>query len=396
MTVLEQLAVYAQSARTALISREENLTFRRLEEKSNAFASWLLENLGDDRSPVVICGDKETDFLCCIFGALKSGRAYVPIDSVVPDERAGQIIESVNPKVIIDFTGRELYCSAKVLDSGETAEILNLPPSEPVPRKCWVSGDDTVYILFTSGSTGRPKGVPITVQNLEAFCQGVFPFYPQDGGVILHQVSYSFDVSGCSVYAGLSRGMTLFTVDHKMSADFGELFSQLRESGLTMWVSTPSFAELCIQSKSFSKEFLPELKQFLFCGESLTCTLCSGLSERFPSAQILNTYGPTEATVLVTAAEITPEMCSGSQPVPIGSPIDGVVLKLADPSGQEILEEGKTGQLLILGESVSGSSFSQRNPFLQIVKPVCAATAPGISATAKTIFITTAGAPTTS
>ena len=73
---------------------------------------------------------------------------------------------------------------------------------------------------------------------------------------------------------------------------------------------------------------LPCLGQFLFCGEVLTHTLCDTLAQRFPSARILNTYGPTEATVLVTAAEITEEMRKDSRPIPIGGPIDGVTLRL--------------------------------------------------------------------
>lgn len=105
--------------------------------------------------------------------------------------------------------------------------------------------------------------MPISARNLDAFCRGILPLYPE-GGVVLHQVSYSFDVSGCAVYAGVCRGMTLFTVDHAMSADLQECFSFLGKSELDLWVSTPSFAELCIQSERFSEALLPRLRQFLF------------------------------------------------------------------------------------------------------------------------------------
>ena len=101
MTVLEQLTAFAQTGRTALVNREERVTYRELNAWSDAFAAWLLESLGEDRSPVVLCGDKETGFLPCLFGALKAGRAYVPIDSVVPEDRAAQIIGDVCPKVVV-------------------------------------------------------------------------------------------------------------------------------------------------------------------------------------------------------------------------------------------------------------------------------------------------------
>ncbi len=230
MLVLEQLKFFAKTDRIALVNREETLSYRELDARSNAFAAWLLNTFGADRSPVVICGDKETDLLCCLFGALKSGRAYVPIDSVVPEGRAGQIIGDVKPRVVVDFTGRVPDCGAVVLSPADLAPLLG-GSAAPISRQYWVGDAGPAYILFTSGSTGRPKGVPITAGNLDAFCRGLLPYYPADGGVVLHQVSYSFDVSGCAVYAGISRGMTLFTVDHAMTGNLQELFAALGESG---------------------------------------------------------------------------------------------------------------------------------------------------------------------
>lgn len=355
MTALEQLKAFGKTDRIALVNREKRLSYRELDARSDAFAAWLLNTLGEDRSPVILCGDKETGLLPCIFGVLKAGRAYVPIDSVLPDSRAAQIVADVQPKVIVDFTGRKFACEAKVLNPAELDAILSAPAE--VSPESWLTDNSPAYILFTSGSTGRPKGAPITAGNLDAFCQGLLPFYPESG-VVLHQVSYSFDVSGCAIYAGVCRGMTLFTVDHRMAADLGECFTALEQSGLTLWVSTPSFAELCVQSERFHQTLLPNLREFLFCGEVLTHSLCNTLSERFPLARILNTYGPTEATLLVTAAEITEEMRRDSRPIPIGKAIDGVTLRL-EQDEKEVTGEEETGELLILGPTVGPGYFGR-------------------------------------
>lgn len=334
--------------------------FAQLDARSEAFAAWLLQRFGNDRTPIVICGHKEMDFLPCVFGALKSGRGYVPIDRTVPKERAMQMIADVSPRLIIDFTGLTPDTKAEVLSSGTLKKILDAAPAKEVSRGFWISGDTPAYILFTSGSTGRPKGVPITAGNLANFYRGLAPYMgPEERGVILNQISYSFDVSGCSIYGGLSRGMTLFTVDNEMLENMGILFAWLRQSGLTMWVSTPSFAEICIQSKAFTEKLLPSVERFLFCGEVLTHTLCDALAERFPRAKIINTYGPTEATVLVTAVEITKKMRADSRPVPIGKPIEGVTLRLADSSGKEVAQDDENGELLILGDSVSPGYFAR-------------------------------------
>lgn len=353
MFVLEKIREYAGTERVALVSRDQTMSFARLDARSEAFAAWLLRRFGNDRTPIVICGHKEMDFLPCVFGALKSGRGYVPIDRAVPRERAMQMISDVSPRLIVDFTGLAPDTKAELLSSDTLGTILDAPPVEAVSRGFWISGDTPAYILFTSGSTGRPKGVPVTAGNLTNFYRGLLPYMgAEERGIILNQISYAFDVSGCSLYGGLSRGMTLFTVDHEMVENIGILFAWLRQSGLTMWVSTPSFAEMCIRSKAFTETLLPSIKRFLFCGEVLTHTLCDALAERFPGAAIINTYGPTEATVLVTAAEITKEMREDSRPIPIGKPIQGAALRLADSDGEEV-EEGETGELLILGGSVS-------------------------------------------
>lgn len=351
MFVLEKLKEYAKTGRAALLNREERLSYAELDARSEAFAAWLLARFGEDRTPVVIYGEKETDFLCCIFGALKSGRGYVPIDRSVPPERAARIVADVNPRVTVDFGGLGVQDAGEVLEGRALGEILSCPGAA-VPPENWISGDTTAYILFTSGSTGRPKGVPITAANLAGFCRGLRPYYPEEGGVILHQISYSFDVSGCAVYGGLSRGMTLFTVDRAMVENIGLLFAWLQSSRLSFWVSTPSFAELCIQSPAFTEKLLPNLGRFLFCGEVLTHTLCAALAKRFPGARVINTYGPTEATVLVTAVEVTEALRRDSRPIPIGRPIEGAVLRLEDGGGREITDEDAPGELLILGGSV--------------------------------------------
>ncbi len=361
MLVLEKLREHGEKGRIALVNREKQLTYQELDMRSDAFAAWLLATLGEDRTPVVLYGEKEMDFLCCLLGTLKSGRAYVPIDRAVPRERATRILEEVHPKVIVDFGGLSPQTEAQVLDPSKVAELLTRPLEVPVPRERWVHGEDVVYILFTSGSTGTPKGVPITVSNLENFYWGLLPWYPkEEGGVILHQISYSFDVSGCAVYVGLARGMTLFTVDKEMTREYEELFAQLGRSGLTLWASTPSFAELCIQSGLFQEALLPNLRQFLFCGEVLTHTLCDALAHRFPRAQVINTYGPTEATVLVTAVEVTDRMREDdSRSIPIGRAIPGVQLRLEDKDGTLIPGDGREGQLVILGPSVGPGYFGR-------------------------------------
>ena len=102
--ILEKLAEYAKTDRVALINREEQLTFTQMDAYSDAIAACLLARFGaEDRTPVVIYGHKQTEMLPCMYGALKAGRAYVPVDITVPADRVRDILDTVKPKLFIDL-----------------------------------------------------------------------------------------------------------------------------------------------------------------------------------------------------------------------------------------------------------------------------------------------------
>lgn len=358
MYILERLAQYAKTPRTAIIYGAQSLSYEALERRSNAFARWLLDTLGSDRTPVLLYGHKELAIPACMFGCLKAGRGYVPVDTTFPPARVRQIVEQLHPALIVDLAG----CGAEapvVLDAAALEEILSAP-GPVVAREQWLQPDQTAYILFTSGSTGTPKGVQITAGNLDAFRQGVAPWFDAcvEGGRFLNEISYSFDVSVCALYEALGRGMTLYTVDKQQLADPRLLFDALRASQVDAWVSTPSLAEICVQSAQFTGELLPRVKQFLFCGEVLTKKLAAQMMERFPGVPIVNAYGPTEATVLVTAAEITPAMLESSRPLPIGRAFETVHARICAPDGG-LCAPGTAGELLLVGECVSPGYLGQ-------------------------------------
>lgn len=352
MFLLDKLEQYAATKRIALLYQGQAVSYRTLHRQAEAFAAYLLDTFGGSDAPVLIYGHKELFIPACMFGAIKAGHSYIPVDTTFPAERVADIIGQSAPCLTVNLTDTPLP-AANAVDAGALADILkNFEGKfDGIDR---LQDDHTVYTLFTSGTTGRPKGVQITAKNIAAFDAGIAPWFDCGlaEGIFLNEISYSFDVSVCALYYALSRGMTLYTVDKQTLNDPKALFTALRDSNIDYWVSTPSLAELCIRSAQFCEELLPNTKKFVFCGEVLTKKLAQEMLIRFPHAEILNAYGPTEATVLVTAVKIDKALCDDPRSLPIGYPFLNLRAKIAAPDGTE-LPDGQDGELQIIGDCVS-------------------------------------------
>jgi D-alanine--poly(phosphoribitol) ligase subunit 1 len=312
------------------------LTYGELCHRSDALASYLARSL-PEKSPVVVLGHKEPELLIAYLGVVKSGRAYVPVDTVLPPQRIERIVAASG--------------AALVLTPGKVAELSE--GHEPAPEWRLVP-DDYYYIMFTSGSTGEPKGVPITYGCLQSFLRWILAEHNFDEGreEFLNVVPYSFDVSLMDTYPALVTGGTVTSVTKAEIANTKQLYQLLASSRLTTWVSTPSFAQMCLVEPGFSQGLLPQLKRFLFCGETLAPEIAAQLVARFPSTEVWNTYGPTETTVATTSIRITLDIINRYSPLPIGYPMLGSRVLVMDENRREV-PAGERGEIVIAGPNVS-------------------------------------------
>lgn len=125
---------------------------------------------------------------------------------------------------------------------------------------------------------------------------------------------------------------------------------------MAIWVSTPSFAGVCITESTFNEKMLPKLESMIFIGEVLPKNLAKELMERFPKTRIINGYGPTEATVAISANDVTSEMIEDSKSLPVGVVMDTTKVRIIDENGKDVAD-GEKGELAIIGKSVSKGYF---------------------------------------
>jgi len=372
--IIDQWAIECPE-RVAHQSRENSLTYGDLKGYSDALAVWIHDNLERERearSPIVVYGHKENEMIIAFLASIKSGHPYIPVDTSVPLERVQQIIAASGAKLLLSplEVPEELRNTGLLIQDKlalpNPAGLLSAGDNSQIPAIEWQVGpEDVYYIIYTSGSTGTPKGVQITLNALESYLNWVNTAYSptRKQEVFLNQAPFSFDLSVMDLYMSLSNGGTLWSIDKGEIANLREAFQSFARSNLTIWVSTPSFAEICLMDKNFNSDLLPELKHFLFCGEILLHDTAAKLIERFPKAKVENLYGPTEATVAVTTVTVTPEILKAHNPLPVGQvkpdaqilicDSEDLNLAIRESRAPQSLPIGERGEIVIAGPNVS-------------------------------------------
>lgn len=316
------------------------LTYGALCSQSAALAKWL----GPGSEPLIMLGHKEPEMLVGFFAALESGRPYIPLDDSLPAHRVETITRVAGARW--------------VLTPAQIAELTL--PGDGLRLSREIREEDPFYVIFTSGSSGEPKGVIITAGCLDAFLSWMLDEQRLRSGAetFLNQAPFSFDLSVMDLYLSLVTGGTLFSVTRREVADFRALYRTFAECGVSVWVSTPSFVQMCLAEKTFAAARLPAVRRFLFCGETLPAETAAQLLDRFPDAQVWNTYGPTEATVATTSIRVTRDLLAVGGPLPIGHARPGTDILLLDDDGFPA-PDGERGEIVVAGPNVSPGYLGQ-------------------------------------
>jgi len=329
-------------------------TYGDLKKDSDSLADQI-DRLGlPDKSPVVVFGGQEYEMLATFVALTKSGHAYIPIDSHSALERVAAIVEVAEPSLIIAINDFPLADVAAPIFSAEQVQTAfregaSYELSHPV------QGDDNYYIIFTSGTTGKPKGVQISHNNLLSFTNWMITdkeFATPERPQMLAQPPYSFDLSVMYWAPTLALGGTLFALPSAVTQDFKQLFETILSLPIAIWTSTPSFADMALLSDDFNSQKLPQLTHFYFDGEELTVKTAQKLRDRFPQARIINAYGPTEATVALSAVAVTDEMLQNCKRLPIGYTKADSPTFVIDEEGQKV-PNGQQGEIIVCGPAVS-------------------------------------------
>ena len=319
---------------TAVVSGPVELTYRELHAAANRLAHRLIAAGAGPERVVGVALPRTADLVVALLAVLKSGAAYLPLDPGYPAERLAFIVADAEPVAILSTldTRATLPPDAPVLVAGDAAEF----PDEPVGHDPHPA--HPAYVIYTSGSTGRPKGVVVTHGSVVTLCRwAAGEFGPEGLARVGFSTSLNFDVSVFELFAPLLCGGCLEVVSGPLA---------LPERPHVQLVSgVPSVLAALVADRG-----LPErTATVVFCGEALPAAVVDDVLEAAPGARVANVYGPTEATVYVTAwyTETSPD-----EPPPIGRPIAGGAVRVLDRALKPVSPD-VVGELYLAGPGLA-------------------------------------------
>ncbi|HVL74247.1 MAG TPA: Pls/PosA family non-ribosomal peptide synthetase [Beijerinckiaceae bacterium] len=331
--------VAARPDHPAIVFGEARYSYAEVDARANALARGLIRRGIGPGHVVGLWMCRGAELLIAQIAIAKSGAAWLPFDADAPMDRIAVCLSDAEAKAL--FTSEALAGKVEVGCPVVTPEsLVDATDASPVePRERGLTPEHPAYLIYTSGSTGVPKGIVVTHRNICHFLRSanaVYGFAPED--VVFQGASVAFDLSMEEIWVPYMVGATLFVASPGMIGDAEKLPEVLNEAGITVLDTVPTLLGLLSRD-------IPSLRLVLLGGEALPAPLVARWAT--PGRRMFNTYGPTEATVVATVAEMRP-----GDPVTIGRPIPNYSAYVVDEN-LNLLPPGVQGELLIGGPGVA-------------------------------------------
>jgi non-ribosomal peptide synthetase-like protein len=322
----------------AVVAGDVTVSYRDLNRRANQVARHLIAQGIRSGDRVGLIFDRSVETYIAMLAVLKANAAYVPLDAAFPVERINFIVGDADMAAIVTMSGfaerlsalsvRKIFLDAdkRAVDAQAAGPLTEAAaPVEPL-----------AYIIYTSGTTGNPKGVGIGHASICNFVRVAAELYGYQSGDRVYQgMTIAFDFSIEEIWVPVMAGATLVPAKPGVTMLGEELGTFLREQRVTVMACCPTLLATIDQD-------LPELRILLVGGEACPHNLVKRWYR--PGRRILNSYGPTEATVTATLTELTPD-----KPVTIGIPLSTYSIVILDPNENKTVAPGELGEIGIAG-----------------------------------------------
>ncbi|MBB4066665.1 Pls/PosA family non-ribosomal peptide synthetase [Gellertiella hungarica] len=341
--------------RTVFVTPGKRYSYREVDEAANALAAGLVQRGIGPRDVVGLWFPRGVPVLVAQLAISRTGAAWLPFDADTPVERIRACLEDASAKALLTDGERGTLLAGSGLPVLVDRTVALRGAVPPDPRRLGLLPDHPAYYIYTSGSTGVPKGIEITHRNICHFLLAARETYGIAASDVMFQgASVAFDLSMEEIWLPYAVGASLFVADPALMADLSALPGVLSRHGVTVMDTVPTLLSLL-------PEDVPSLRIIILGGEACPPAIASRWCR--PGRRIFNSYGPTEATVVATAAEIRP-----GEAITIGKPIPNYSCYVVDEA-LELVAEGEEGELLIGGPGVARGYLNRPELTLQKFVP---------------------------
>ncbi len=349
--IIEETSKRIPSAVAVIDDNGNRLNYFELNEAANRIAS-RLQALGVKSGDLVsICVNRSVSMAVGILGILKTGAAYVPLDPNYPQDRLDYILTDSGVSVLLTEHEHAKRFEAKI----ENILLLNSGMVSNTDSPANISADPTnaAYVIYTSGTTGNPKGVIVTHSNICSYVRSL----PSALGLeasdrYLHSASISFSSSVRQLMVPLSLGASVVIASTERLRDPQSLFDFILQEGVTILDFVPSFWRSCIHALG-NKMSENNVRLLLSASEPFPASVVNELSSIFkPPARIVNMYGQTETTGIISFFPVDSPITNASGIMPIGGAISHATMHILDETLNPVKKDA-AGELYIGGAGVA-------------------------------------------
>lgn len=334
--------------RIAVETDTESWTYEELTAHANRLARHLRAQGVGRGDAIALLLDRTPLAYVAILGTLFAGAAYVPLDPGFPRARIAAILEDSGAKMLLATSDLDLGepFAVPTLELDKIAHmLLSLDAAPLAPDAQFDSGPrDLAYIIFTSGSTGRPKGVAIEHMSAVHYVRAASRLYDmRDDDRVYQGFTLAFDAAVEEVWCAFANGARLLQAPAIVARSGPDLGPWLKKHQATVLSTVPTLAALLDPE-------LPSLRLLILGGEACPPEVARrwlNLKDGVPTRRVFNTYGPTEATVIITAQEILPD-----RKLTIGTPLANHSSYVLDDAMRP-LPPGTEGELWVGGPQLA-------------------------------------------